>query len=233
MANSSAKRIVIENNKRIKALLMVVIITHLIFLGITVLKPLLQARSFNAADDAEGEDTVEPPKILFLDENVSKKVKFGYISSSLSILFSFWRLYRMSRPVYSATEPGEIQDPGDHLSMDKGYFQRVNLEDTHRRVYNCVINGAAQTENTQNRIFTPMDMFPTTLAAMGCRIQGDRLGLGTNLYSGLPTLAERLGPEELERELNRSTLPYMFRFLLEPGQGQWIKNLFPNLVPQT
>ena len=122
---------------------------------------------------------------------------------------------------------------GDHLSMDKGYFQRHNLEDARRRVYNCIINGAAQTENTQNRVFTPMDMFPTTLAAMGCEIEGNRLGLGTNLYSDLPTLAERMGLEQLDQELNRSTLPYMFRFLLEPGQGQWIKKLFPDLVPQT
>lgn len=121
---------------------------------------------------------------------------------------------------------------GDHLTMDKGYIQRNNLEDAHRRVYNCIINGVAQTENTQNRVFTPMDMFPTTLAAMGCRIEGDRLGLGTNLFSDVPTLAEEMGLEALNLELYRSTLPYLFRFLLEPGQGQWLTKLFPKLAPQ-
>ena len=125
MANSSAKRIVIQNSKKIKILLAVIIIAHLIFLGLTVLKPILQARSFDATqyEDADAEDVPEPPKILFLDENVSKKTKFGYISNSLSILFCFWRLYSMSRPVYSTTEPGEIQDPGVDLSIPGALHQ--------------------------------------------------------------------------------------------------------------
>ena len=29
-----------------------------------------------------------------------------------------------------------------------------------------------------------------------------------------------------------STLPYLFRFLLEPEQSQWLLDLFPNLIPQ-
>ena len=148
-------------------------------------------------------------------------------ASSQAAAFVQWI---QEQPVYENTT---VILCGDHLSMDKGYFQRNNLENARRRVYNCIINGAAQTENTQNRVFTPMDMFPTTLAAMGCEIEGNRLGLGTNLYSDMPTLAERMGLEQLDQELNRSTLPYMFRFLLEPGQGQWIQKLFPDLVPQT
>ena len=121
---------------------------------------------------------------------------------------------------------------GDHLTMDNAYIQRAGLENARRRVYNCVINGAARTDNTKNRIFTPMDMYPTTLAAMGCRIEGERLGLGTNLYSNVPTLAERMGVDALNREINGSTLPYLFRFLLEPDQSQWLLSLFPDLVPQ-
>ena len=41
------------------------------------------------------------------------------------------------------------------------------------------------------------DMFPTTLAALGVQIPGDRLGLGTNLYSGSDTLLEIYGYDEL------------------------------------
>ena len=121
---------------------------------------------------------------------------------------------------------------GDHLTMDNAYIQRAGLENARRRVYNCVIGGAAQTENTKNRLFTPMDMFPTTLAALGCRIEGDRLGLGTNLYSDVPTLAEKMGVDALNREIEGSTLPYLFRFLLEPEQSQWLLDLMPDLVPQ-
>lgn len=114
---------------------------------------------------------------------------------------------------------------GDHLSMAGEYFQRNSLENQRRRVYNCIINGTAQTVNTQNRVFTPMDMFPTTLAAMGCQIEGERLGFGVNLYSDVPTLAERMGLKALNDQLGRSTLPYLMRFLLEPGQGQWLRRL--------
>ena len=120
---------------------------------------------------------------------------------------------------------------GDHLSMDKGYFQRTNLSDAHRRVYNCFLNSAAETENTKNRTFSSMDMFPTTLAAIGCQIEGDRLGLGTNLFSDQPTLAERIGLEQLNQELSRSTRPYMFRFLLNSEDSQWLRKLFSLLAP--
>ena len=45
----------------------------------------------------------------------------------------------------------------------------------------------------KNRVFTSLDIFPTTLAAMGFEIEGDRLGLGTNLFSSRPTLCEEYG----------------------------------------
>lgn len=79
---------------------------------------------------------------------------------------------------------------GDHTSMDNGYFSRVSPEGYDRHVYNCFINSAVSTENTSNRNFCAYDLFPTTLAAMGCAIDGDRLGLGTNLFSVTPTLLE-------------------------------------------
>lgn len=118
---------------------------------------------------------------------------------------------------------------GDHLSMDKGYFERAGLTSAQRRIYNCVLNSAVQTEHSKNRQYNVMDLFPTTLAAMGCTIEGERLGLGTNLLSGEPTLTEIYGRGELNQELKRSTLPYLLRFLLSPEQGQWLKKIFPNL----
>lgn len=86
---------------------------------------------------------------------------------------------------------------GDHCSMDASYFEDNVDEDYIRRVYNCFINTPISTEYSKNREFTTLDMFPTTLAALGCTIEGDRLGLGTNLFSGSPTLSEQLGFEAL------------------------------------
>lgn len=94
---------------------------------------------------------------------------------------------------------------GDHCSMDKGYFSRNVDEDYTRHVYNCFINAPVSTENTTNREFCALDMFPTTLSAIGCQIEGDRLGLGTDLFSDTPTLTEQLGFYTFTKELeNRS-----------------------------
>ena len=121
---------------------------------------------------------------------------------------------------------------GDHLTMDVAMMRRNNVDDACRRVYNCILGSAVPAENTGSRLFTPMDMFPTTLAALGCQIEGERLGLGTNLFSGVPTLAEEMGLGALNTELEHSILPYMLRFVLTPGQRQWLLSLFPDLVPQ-
>ena len=96
--------------------------------------------------------------------------------------------------------------------MDKGYFSRNVEEDYIRHVYNCFINAAAEPVYTKNRQFSAMDMFPTTLAAMGCTIEGDRLGLGTNLFSNQPTLMERFGYDKLCKELSKKSEYYADRF---------------------
>jgi phosphoglycerol transferase len=84
--------------------------------------------------------------------------------------------------------------------------------DYTRHVYNCFINAAAEAKYTKNRQFSAMDMFPTTLAAMGCAIEGDRLGLGTNLFSNQPTLMERFGYSKLCNELSKKSGFYEDQF---------------------
>lgn len=57
-----------------------------------------------------------------------------------------------------------------------------------------------------------MDLFPTVLSAMGFEIEGDRLGLGTDLFSDRDTLLERRGFQWLERELGKASDYYVERF---------------------
>ncbi len=102
---------------------------------------------------------------------------------------------------------------GDHYSMDDGYMQRNTEAGFTRRVYNCIINPAVSDENTKNRDFTTLDMFPTTLAAMGCQIEGERLGLGTNLFSKTPTLSEKYGYDNFNNELALTSSYYNKQFL--------------------
>lgn len=101
---------------------------------------------------------------------------------------------------------------GDHLTMDYNYIQAVGAENFDRRVYNCIINSAVEASATKNRIAFTTDMFPTTLAAMGCTIEGNRLGLGTNLFSDTPTLAEELGLEALNDEMGANSSYYTSNF---------------------
>lgn len=101
---------------------------------------------------------------------------------------------------------------GDHPSMNEVFFSDIG--DYTRTTYNCFINSVADTENENGRIFSTADMLPTTLAAMGAEIEGERLGLGTNLFSGVPTLAEEMGSEELVNELNVKSKFYNRNFWL-------------------
>lgn len=115
----------------------------------------------------------------------------------------------MQQPFYENTT---IVITGDHCSMDRGYFSRNVDESYVRHVYNCFINAAATPFNTQNRQFCAMDMFPTTLSAMGCTIEGERLGLGTNLFSGRRTLMEEMGHTKLCTELSKKSEYYSEHF---------------------
>lgn len=111
---------------------------------------------------------------------------------------------------------------GDHLSMDNDYMLHAlgDAYDTYERtLYNCFINSAAEPVNEKNRVFTQFDLFPTTLAAMGAKISGERLALGTNLFSDVPTLAEKMGFEELDQELGRASELYRNQFMIPPSDN--------------
>ncbi len=115
-----------------------------------------------------------------------------------------------SQPFYENTT---IIIIGDHLSMDAQFFKENMQKGYTRRVYNCFINPKAEAKNQKNREFTPMDMLPTTLAALGCEIEGDKLGLGTNLFSEKLTLAEEITLEKLNREINKNSDYYVKNFI--------------------
>ena len=96
---------------------------------------------------------------------------------------------------------------GDHRTMDNGYISRNVDTDYTRR-----INSAAQPLQAKNREFTTVDLFPSTLAALGCTIEGNRLGLGTNLFSNIPTLAEARGYDAFCSEIAKDSQYYTSHF---------------------
>lgn len=91
---------------------------------------------------------------------------------------------------------------GDHLTMDSDFCEDVSY-DYERKTYVSYINSASEPEMNTSRTYTTFDHFPTTLAALGAQIEGNRLGLGTNLFSTEKTLVERYGIDYENQELEK------------------------------
>jgi len=93
---------------------------------------------------------------------------------------------------------------GDHLTMDSDFCKGVE-NNYQRKTYVTYINSAVEVEDDSYRSYTTLDLFPTTLASLGCRIDGNRLGLGTNLFSSERTLVERYGYGYVNNELKKKS----------------------------
>lgn len=142
----------------------------------------------------------------------------GYVDYSCPLLFDEYyansyyctdqMLYKFvtwiqSQPFYKDTT---IVIVGDHLTMRDDFFE--TSKDYERTVYNLFINSSVNTDRTQNRDFTTFDLYPTTLASLGATIDGNRLALGTNLFSNKPTLMEEMGVEEFSSEVSKMSKYY-------------------------
>lgn len=104
---------------------------------------------------------------------------------------------------------------GDHLSMNNTFW--ADIGDYERSIYNCFINypDYVKAANSNNREFSTMDMFPTVLASLGVQIEGERLGLGVNLFSDEQTLPERLGKDYFLEQLKMHSNYYFNEFVVE------------------
>ena len=103
---------------------------------------------------------------------------------------------------------------GDHVSMETNFFKHYNFTDDYLRTqYNCILNPAPSVakpskNETRNRQWTNWDYFPTILAAMGCEIEGERLGVGTNLFSEKDTIFEEKGKDFINKEFEKKSKLY-------------------------
>lgn len=96
---------------------------------------------------------------------------------------------------------------GDHLTMDPEFLKNVS-EDYERTCYNCFINPAVSPQKEKERKFATFDLMPTTLAALGVQIEGERLGLGTNLFADTETLTEKYSFDYVNEELTKKSRYY-------------------------
>ena len=132
------------------------------------------------------------------------KVKYddqysNVISCSDSLVFEFLEWVK-KQDFYDDTV---IVLVGDHLSMDQDFFEDVDSNYV-RTTYNVFINVDKDSEvKMKEREFAQFDMMPTTISAVGGEIKGDRLALGTNLFSDKKTLFEEYGYDYVRGELNK------------------------------
>lgn len=95
---------------------------------------------------------------------------------------------------------------GDHCSMDTHFTELLSGHD--RKVYFTVINQDASCVETKNRVINTFDLFPTTLSSLGVKFDGNRLGLGTNLFSTQQTLSEKYGEDEFFSLVKKNSTYY-------------------------
>ena len=155
----------------------------------------------------------------YLDETCAKTFANQYdnvhaCSSKQVAEFVKWV---QSQPFYENTT---IVMSGDHLGMQTSYYdEKISEPNYQRTIYNAFINPAAAAEKTHNRLMTTFDMYPSTLAALGVKIDGERLGLGTNLFANKQTLTEQLGGiDQLNSELSKRSNYYEKKIFSKSGR---------------
>lgn len=136
---------------------------------------------------------------LIYDDNYSNSV-----SCADSMVYEFISWIKQQEFYENTT----IVIAGDHLTMDVDFFDNYDTSSTDRTVYNAYINSAVTTNNTKNRQFSTLDFFPTTLASLGVKFDGDMIGIGTNLFSNSKTLIEKYGYEYVNNEIIKKSRFY-------------------------
>ena len=148
----------------------------------------------------------------------------GYLSNDCDLKFNDQYsnvIYCSDKKIYEFLEWLQEQDfyddttvvlVGDHKTMDTDFFDNIS-SNYIRTNYNVFINSAVDTDNLYNRKFTSYDLFPTTLASIGFSLEGNRLGLGSNLFSTEETIIEKYGYDYVFRELKRRSTFYNNNFL--------------------
>ncbi len=108
---------------------------------------------------------------------------------------------------------------GDHNSMAEKFFKHLD-HDYVRTPYNCIINSAISGKNLKRRKFSVIDMYPTMLAAIGAKIEGDQLGLGVNLFSGKKTMIEKYGFKKVNQEIKKQSDFYRYYLVGEKPKAR-------------
>ena len=92
--------------------------------------------------------------------------------------------------------------------MQSNFFELEEGQEYEKKVVSIIINPAIKAQHTNYRQYSTIDLYPTTLAALGVTIEGNRLALGTNLFSEEETLIEKYGIQYVNEELKKNSRFY-------------------------
>lgn len=149
----------------------------------------------------------------YLSPNATEQVhesQYGnviYYSQSEVVKFVKWI---QEQPFYENTTVVLI---GDHLTMDANFIDTYVDDNYERTTYNLILNPDPSVANVNsdrlyNRRWANFDLFPTILSSIGVQIDGNHLGMGTNLFSNEQTLFERDGVKYVNGEVEKLSLFY-------------------------
>ncbi|MDY6407775.1 MAG: LTA synthase family protein [Pseudomonadota bacterium] len=150
--------------------------------------------------------------IQTFDTHWGKKQKFEKVSKQVEEFYNWIK----EQPYFNNTT---LIIVGDHCNLQWTEFRNIETEDfryagnIQRKVYNAFINPVIIPQKEKYRKFSTLDMFPTILAAIGAKIDGNKLGLGTNLFSDEKTLLELYTPEYMFTELRKKSYLYNYKFM--------------------
>ena len=147
----------------------------------------------------------------YTDKSCQKEYDYKYANSlkCADVMLNDFLSWLQEQDFYDDTV---VIISGDHLTMQSNVKDYLTDAD-NRTIYNAFINTGITPVKSKNRLFSSVDMFPTTLAALGVNIEGNRLGLGVNLFSDEETLIEKLGPKEFSNEISKKS-KYYDKYLL-------------------
>lgn len=136
-----------------------------------------------------------------------------YYSQAEAVKFVRWI---QAQPFYENTTVILI---GDHLTMASCISETV--KDYQRTCFNLILNPAEDLRNLsedrfRNRQWASFDMFPTMLSSIGVEIEGNKLGIGTDLFSGEKTIFEKYGVSEVNDKLTQKSNFYNENILVKP-----------------
>jgi len=125
------------------------------------------------------------------------KDQYSNVIACASMQLDSFLAWLKEQPFYDNTT---VVIVGDHPTMDTRYSDNLKYAEKsyQRKSYCAILNSAVPYELSYERQFSSMDLYPTTLAAMGFTVSGNRLGLGVNLFSEEPTMLEKYGKNKLD-----------------------------------